>query len=111
MAQSFQTRLPVGDRTDYEPDAEIIAARAQRAKGARTVGWKRDGAAARPLMLRSRITAMAASTWARDDTRSRDLLGVADGAAAHVGVICDAPHRRRATTVVVVTVRAGPKLP
>src|SRR5918992_1103312 len=115
MAGSFHKMFPVGDRPDYEPDANnSIAAIAQR--GGRTPQavaldelMSRDGKGL--LMLPFENYAHGSLDVVHEMiTDSATVLGVADG-GAHVGVICDASSPTSLLTLWGRDRTRGPKLP
>src|SRR5918993_846378 len=115
MAGSFHKMFPVGDKPDYEPDANnSIAAIAQR--GGRTPQavaldelMSRDGKGL--LMLPFENYAYGSLNAVHEMiTDPATVLGVADG-GAHVGVICDASSPTSLLTLWGRDRTRGPKLP
>jgi N-acyl-D-aspartate/D-glutamate deacylase len=115
MADSFHKMFPVGDKPDYEPDADnSIAAIAKR--GGRTPQavaldelLARDGKGL--LMLPFENYAYGSLDVVHEMiTDSATVLGVADG-GAHVGVICDSSSPTSLLTLWGRDRTRGPKLP
>jgi N-acyl-D-aspartate/D-glutamate deacylase len=115
MAQSFHKMFPVGERPDYEPDAEdSIAAIAQRTgRTPQAVALEemmaRDGKGL--LMLPFENYAYGSLDVVHEMiTDPATVLGVADG-GAHVGVICDASSPTSLLTLWGRDRTRGPRLP
>ena len=115
MAESFHKMFPVGDRPDYEPDADnSVAAIAQRSgRTPQAVAldelMARDGKGL--LMLPFENYAYGSLDVVHEMiTDPATVLGVADG-GAHVGVICDASSPTSLLTLWGRDRTRGPKLP
>jgi N-acyl-D-aspartate/D-glutamate deacylase len=115
MGESFHKMFPVGDRPDYEPDANnSIAAIAQRS------GRTPQAVALDELMSRNGkgLLMLPFENYAYGSldvvhemiTDPATVLGVADG-GAHVGVICDASSPTSLLTLWGRDRTRGPKLP
>ena len=114
MGESFHKMFPIGDRPDYEPDAEnSIAAIAQRTgRTPQAVALEemmaRDGKGL--LMLPFENYAYGSLDVVHEMiTDPATVLGVADG-GAHVGVICDASSPTSLLTLWGRDRQRGPKL-
>ena len=114
LADSFHKMFPVGERPDYEPDAESsIAAIARR------IGRSPQAVALDTLMALNGkgLLMLPFENYADGNldvvhemiTDSATVLGVADG-GAHVGVICDASSPTSLLTLWARDRRRGPKL-
>ena len=114
MAESFHKMFPVGDRPDYEPDADnSIAAIAQRS-GRTPQEVALDELMAHGgkglLMLPFENYAYGSLDVVHEMiTDPATVLGVADG-GAHVGVICDASSPTSLLTLWGRDRQRGPKL-
>ena len=115
MAQSFHKMFPVGERPDYEPDAEnSVAAIAQR------TGRTPQAVALEEMMAREGkgLLMLPFENYAYGSldvvhemiTDPATVLGVADG-GAHVGVICDASSPTSLLTLWGRDRTRGPRLP
>ena len=114
LADSFHKMFPVGERPDYEPDAESSIAAIARRTGrspqavALDVLMSLDGKGL--LMLPFENYAYGNLDVVHEMiTDSATVLGVADG-GAHVGVICDASSPTSLLTLWARDRRRGPKL-
>jgi len=114
LADSFHKMFPVGERPDYEPDAEnSIAAIARR------TGRSPQAVALDELMSRNGkgLLMLPFENYAYGNldvvhemiTDPATVLGVADG-GAHVGVICDASSPTSLLTLWARDRRRGPRL-
>jgi N-acyl-D-aspartate/D-glutamate deacylase len=115
MAQSFHKMFPVGERPDYEPDAETSIAAIARRSGrtpqavALEEMMARDGKGL--LMLPFENYAYGSLDVVHEMiTDPATVLGVADG-GAHVGVICDASSPTSLLTLWGRDRTRGPRLP
>jgi N-acyl-D-aspartate/D-glutamate deacylase len=115
MAESFHKMFPVGDKPDYEPDANnSVAAIAQRS-GSTPQAVALDELMSREgkglLMLPFENYAYGSLDVVHEMiTDPATVLGVADG-GAHVGVICDASSPTSLLTLWGRDRTRGPKLP
>ncbi|WP_422001969.1 N-acyl-D-amino-acid deacylase family protein [Reyranella sp.] len=115
MAEAFHKMFPIGDRPDYEPDADgsiaAIAARTGRTPQAVALDemMAREGKGL--LMLPFENYAYGSLDVVHEMiTDPATVLGVADG-GAHVGVICDASSPTSLLTLWGRDRTRGPKLP
>jgi N-acyl-D-aspartate/D-glutamate deacylase len=115
MADSFHKMFPIGDRPDFEPQADqSIAARAKRA------GRAPEEVALEEMMARDGkgLLMLPFENYAYGNldvvhemiTDPATVLGVADG-GAHVGVICDASSPTSLLTLWGRDRTRGPRLP
>ena len=115
MAESFHKMFPIGERPDYEPDAEgSVAAIARR------TGRTPQAVALEEMMARDGkgLLMLPFENYAYGNldvvhemiTDPATVLGVADG-GAHVGVICDASSPTSLLTLWGRDRTRGPKLP
>ncbi len=114
LADSFHKMFPVGDRPDYEPDAEssiaAIARRTGRPPQAVALDTLMSLGGKGLLMLPFENYAYGNLDVVHEMiTDSATVLGVADG-GAHVGVICDASSPTSLLTLWARDRRRGPKL-
>jgi N-acyl-D-aspartate/D-glutamate deacylase len=115
MAESFHKMFPIGDRPDYEPQAEDSVAAIARRTGrtpqaiALETMMARDGKGL--LMLPFENYAYGSLDVVHEMiTDPATVLGVADG-GAHVGVICDASSPTSLLTLWGRDRQRGPQLP
>ncbi|MFO1084790.1 MAG: amidohydrolase family protein [Reyranellaceae bacterium] len=114
LADAFHKMFPVGERPDYEPDAENSIAAI-----ARTTGRSPQAVALDELMSRDGkgLLMLPFENYAGGNldvvhemiTDTATVLGVADG-GAHVGVICDASSPTSLLTLWARDRRRGPRL-
>ena len=115
MAESFHKMFPVGERPDYEPDAENSVAAIARRSGRTPQAVALEEMMARGgkglLMLPFENYAYGSLDVVHEMiTDPATVLGVADG-GAHVGVICDASSPTSLLTLWGRDRTRGPRLP
>jgi len=114
LADSFHKMFPVGERPDYEPDAEnsiaAIARKTGRSPQAVALDTLMSLGGKGLLMLPFENYAYGNLDVVHEMiTDSATVLGVADG-GAHVGVICDASSPTSLLTLWARDRRRGPRL-